>query len=287
MLLGFNLLLWTTHVTEEHFPLFGGPQARRLRRRRGAAVRGQRRALRDDRQRAARPGAGATGVTVLPDEAHIAPSAPTRRRAQGALDRLALGGRLPAGLRRRRCWAGRSTSRWACSPATRRPRPSWTGWSRCTSQAARLCGAGRDQAVGRAAQPVRVLRAQHRGRRRRRSSRRVDRPNYGLLYDTFHANIEEKDPIGVIAAAPRAHQPRPHLRERPRHAGQGARAVGDDLRGAEGGRLRRLADGSRRSAARCRRWPPRPGSGAISSPTREEVYHGHGFLVIRDAGRKA
>ena len=23
MLLGFNLLLWTTHVTDEHFPLFG------------------------------------------------------------------------------------------------------------------------------------------------------------------------------------------------------------------------------------------------------------------------
>ena len=33
--------------------------------------------------------------------------------------------------------------------------------------------------------------------------RRVDRPNYGLLYDTFHANIEEKHPIGVIGAAPR------------------------------------------------------------------------------------
>jgi D-psicose/D-tagatose/L-ribulose 3-epimerase len=29
--------------------------------------------------------------------------------------------------------------------------------------------------------------------------RRVDAPNYGLLYDTFHANIEEKDPVGVIA----------------------------------------------------------------------------------------
>jgi D-psicose/D-tagatose/L-ribulose 3-epimerase len=27
----------------------------------------------------------------------------------------------------------------------------------------------------------------------------VDEPNYGLLYDTFHANIEEKDPVGVIA----------------------------------------------------------------------------------------
>jgi D-psicose/D-tagatose/L-ribulose 3-epimerase len=29
--------------------------------------------------------------------------------------------------------------------------------------------------------------------------RRVDRPNFGALYDTFHANIEEKDPIGCIA----------------------------------------------------------------------------------------
>jgi D-psicose/D-tagatose/L-ribulose 3-epimerase len=28
--------------------------------------------------------------------------------------------------------------------------------------------------------------------------RQVDRPNYGLLYDTFHQNIEEKDPVGVI-----------------------------------------------------------------------------------------
>jgi D-psicose/D-tagatose/L-ribulose 3-epimerase len=29
----------------------------------------------------------------------------------------------------------------------------------------------------------------------------VDRPNYGWLYDTFHANIEERDPVGVIASA--------------------------------------------------------------------------------------
>jgi D-psicose/D-tagatose/L-ribulose 3-epimerase len=29
----------------------------------------------------------------------------------------------------------------------------------------------------------------------------VDRTNYGWLYDTFHANIEERDPVGVIAAA--------------------------------------------------------------------------------------
>jgi D-psicose/D-tagatose/L-ribulose 3-epimerase len=29
----------------------------------------------------------------------------------------------------------------------------------------------------------------------------VDRANYGWLYDTFHANIEERDPLGVIARA--------------------------------------------------------------------------------------
>ena len=34
--------------------------------------------------------------------------------------------------------------------------------------------------------------------------RRVDEPNYGLLYDTFHTNIEEKDPVGVIS---------PHLKQ--------------------------------------------------------------------------
>jgi D-psicose/D-tagatose/L-ribulose 3-epimerase len=29
----------------------------------------------------------------------------------------------------------------------------------------------------------------------------VDRPNLGMLYDTFHANIEEKDPVAALRAA--------------------------------------------------------------------------------------
>ena len=36
MLLGFNMLLWSTHVTEEHFPLFAKHQAGGLRRGRAA-----------------------------------------------------------------------------------------------------------------------------------------------------------------------------------------------------------------------------------------------------------
>jgi D-psicose/D-tagatose/L-ribulose 3-epimerase len=30
--------------------------------------------------------------------------------------------------------------------------------------------------------------------------RKVGRPNFGYLYDTFHANIEERDPVGAIGA---------------------------------------------------------------------------------------
>ena len=67
--------------------------------------------------------------------------------------------------------------------------------------------------------------------------RRVSEPNYGLLYDTFHTNIEEKDPVGVDRPEHRADHPRPHLGERPRHAGQGPCAVGRDVQGAEGQRL--------------------------------------------------
>ena len=67
--------------------------------------------------------------------------------------------------------------------------------------------------------------------------RQVNEPNYGFLYDTFHANIEEKDPVGVIAPNIARDQSRPHVGERPRHARQGSRAVGRDDEGAEGRRL--------------------------------------------------
>ena len=61
----------------------------------------------------------------------------------------------------------------------------------------------------------------------------VDRPNFGYLYDTFHANIEERDPVGRDRRDDRGDQLHPHLRERPRHAGHGPhRPRGGDPRGA-------------------------------------------------------
>jgi D-psicose/D-tagatose/L-ribulose 3-epimerase len=85
---GFNLLLWTTHVTDEHlpllkalkragydgveFPLFEGEVEHFLKLGK---------ALRDE-------GLACTSVTVLPDEAHsgVSPDAAAR---QGAIDHLA------------------------------------------------------------------------------------------------------------------------------------------------------------------------------------------------------
>ena len=35
-------------------------------------------------------------------------------------------------------------------------------------------------------------------RRCRRPRKRVNHPNLGIMYDSFHANVEEKDPVGCI-----------------------------------------------------------------------------------------
>ena len=100
MLLGFNLLLWTTHVTDEHFPLFGelkraGYDGVEMPIFEGEPEHFARigRVVRDE-------GLRCTGVTVLPDAAHSAISADPAVR-QGAAERLRWALRLPQGRRRR------------------------------------------------------------------------------------------------------------------------------------------------------------------------------------------
>ena len=68
-------------------------------------------------------------------------------------------------------------------------------------QAAELAAERRAHARDRVPQPLRVLLPQHHGRRQG-LVQRVNHPNFGAMYDTFHANIEEKDPIGVHRARP-------------------------------------------------------------------------------------
>ena len=46
----------------------------------------------------------------------------------------------------------------------------------------------------------------------------VDRPHIKAMYDTFHANIEEADPIAAYTKHVEEHLPRPHLGKRSRRA---------------------------------------------------------------------
>ena len=108
--------------------------------------------------------------------------------------------------------------------------------------------------------------------------REVGAPNYGLLYDTFHANIEEKDPVGVIAP----HLDRinhVHLSENDRGTpGKGHVPWARDVDGAETGgyqgwfAIEAFGRALPALAAATRVWRD-------FAPTREEVYRfGHDFL---------
>jgi D-psicose/D-tagatose/L-ribulose 3-epimerase len=193
---GFNLLLWTTQVGETHLPLLArlkaaGYDGVEIPVFEGTAAQFGRigRALRDN-------GLGCTTVTVLPDEARSAIS-PDPARRRGALDHF----------------------RWAieCSAALgsevlagpfHQPLAVFSGAGPTADEKARAVEVHR-QAAELAACTGLVLAIEPLNRFEcyflntmadaRAHAQRVDHPNFGVLYDTFHANIEEKDPVGCIA----------------------------------------------------------------------------------------
>ncbi|MGI9484511.1 MAG: sugar phosphate isomerase/epimerase family protein [Geminicoccaceae bacterium] len=193
---GFNLLLWTTHVTSEQFslleklknagydgveiPLFEGtPEHFRTI---GDAIRNA--------------GLACTSVTVLPDEAHSAISAdPVSRK--GAVDHLTWAIECSEAL----------CSELLCGPF-HQPLAVFSGEGPREEELA-FCAEVHRQAADRAAQSNLVLALEPLNRFEcyilntmadtQDYVRRVNRPNFGALYDTFHANIEEQEPIGCIA----------------------------------------------------------------------------------------
>jgi D-psicose/D-tagatose/L-ribulose 3-epimerase len=195
---GFNLLLWTTHVTDEHLPLLAKLKAAgydgvevplfegdfsHFERVAGA--------LRDN-------GLACTTVTVMPDEAHSCISADPRSRA-GALDRLR--------------WAIDCSnvlgSEVLCGPfhqplavfSGAGPTEDEKAWGADVHRQAAdyAAGAGLTLAI----EPLNRFECYFLNTMAEAKAyvERVGRPNFGALYDTFHANIEEKDPIGCIAHA--------------------------------------------------------------------------------------
>lgn len=193
---GFNLLLWTTHVTSEHFslletlknagydgveiPLFEGtPEHFRII---GEAI--------------SNAGLACTTVTVLPDEAHSAIS-PDPASRKGAVDHLT--------------WAIECSealgSEILCGPF-HQPLAVFSGEGPREGELA-SCAEVHQKAADRAAQSNLILALEPLNRfecyilntmaTTQDYVHRVNRPNFGALYDTFHANIEEKCPIGCIA----------------------------------------------------------------------------------------
>jgi D-psicose/D-tagatose/L-ribulose 3-epimerase len=196
MRIGFNLLLWTTHVGDEHFRLFDALKRAGYNGVEIPIFEGDTAHFRKIGRAVADAGLAATGVTVLPDEAHNAVSADQQAR-RGAGDRLrwaidclhAAGGEVLAG-------------------PFHQPLGMFTGEPPTHAERDRLVDV-HTEAADYAAEARIKLSIEPLNRFEcyvlntvadaAEIVRRVGRPNYGLLYDTFHANIEEKDPIGVIA----------------------------------------------------------------------------------------
>ncbi len=194
MKVGFNLLLWTIHVTDDHLhllpalkaagydgveiPMFMGEPAHYAR------LGGQ---LRD-------AGLAATSVGVIPDPAHN-PISADRTARTGGDDHLkwlvdcsqALGSEV------------------LCGPF-HQPLGIFSGSGPSRAELDRLAGAHQRMAdhagpgLMLAIEPLNRFECYILNTAEQAAAHvaAVDRPNFGYLYDTFHANIEEKDPVGAV-----------------------------------------------------------------------------------------
>jgi len=196
MKVGFNMLLWTTHVTEEHLPLIEtlkkvGYDGVEVPLFEGDAEHFEKvgKEIKDN-------GLECTSVTVIPDEEHN-PISDDAKHRQEAVDYLK--------------WAiDCSTavgSTVLCGPFYQ-PLGVFTGQGPTEEEKQRAAETHR-QAAEFAAKANLTLALEYLNRFEcyflntmadtADYIKRVNHPNVGVLYDTFHANIEEKDPVGCIA----------------------------------------------------------------------------------------
>jgi D-psicose/D-tagatose/L-ribulose 3-epimerase len=196
MLLGFNLLLWSAHVTEEHFPVLPKLKATGYDGIELPIFEGKPEAYERVGREAQSNGLRVNGVAVMPDESANCTSSDPKIRAAGldhlkwAIDCLqAAGGEVlcgpfyqPLGI-------------FSGNPPTAE---EIDGIVEVHKQAAKYAAAAN---VKLSVEPLNRFEcyALNTAAASADIVRRVAEPNYGYLYDTFHANIEEKDPVGVIA----------------------------------------------------------------------------------------
>ena len=198
MKIGMNLLLWTGHVGEEHVPVlralketgFDGVEVPLFDVTDTAHYRWLAGVLDDI-------GLARTVVAIIPDEAH-SPISPEPAHRQGGVDHLkrviecseALGGEVLAGP-----WfqpLGVFTGEM----------PSETELQRCAEVHRQIVPLARQAGITCALEPLNRFEAHllNTCEQAIAYAARVPEGGFGILYDTFHAHIEEKDPIAALRA---------------------------------------------------------------------------------------
>jgi D-psicose/D-tagatose/L-ribulose 3-epimerase len=196
MKIGFNLLLWTGHVTDADFHLFDklkaagydGVEIPIFDVSNPAHFASVGKVLKDS-------GLECTAVTVLPDEAHNAIS-PVAANRQGAIDHL-----------KRVIECGHNAGvQTLCGPYYQvlgqftGKFPSETELDHAAEVHRAIAGVGQDADIKFAIEALNRFESHLLNTMEQAASyvKRVNHPNFGTMYDTFHANIEEKDAVACI-----------------------------------------------------------------------------------------
>ena len=197
MPLGFNLLLWTTHVTDEHWPTIEALAKAGYDGVEVPVFEGDPEDYRAIGQRLSDLGLRSTTVGVIGDGNPIAEDGGLRKRGRANLSWLvecsqALGAEV------------------LCGPF-HQPLAEFTGAGPTEGEFERCVEAHRAMAeeagsLTLAVEPLNRFECYflNTASQAARLVEAVDRANYGYLYDTFHFNIEEKDPVEAIGATARA-----------------------------------------------------------------------------------
>lgn len=195
MKIGFNMLLWTTHLTQEHFVLL--EQLKRIGYH-GVEVpifEGDVKHYKNIAKVLHENGLAATVVSVIPDEEHN-PISQNAAHRQGGLDYLkwvidcsqALGAGVICGpfYQPLGAFSGRG--------ATETEKQHGIEFHRKTADYAAKAN------ITLAIEPLNRFECYFLNLVENAAdyARAVECSNFGILYDTFHANIEEKDPVGCI-----------------------------------------------------------------------------------------
>ncbi|MEM9221377.1 MAG: sugar phosphate isomerase/epimerase [Pseudomonadota bacterium] len=195
MRLGFNMLLWTTHVSTDHSPTFEALKGAGYDGVEIPLFEGDVAHFETVGKRLAELELGVTTVTVMPPGKNcISADAAEREAGLGHLQWAiectnALGGELVAGPFHQPLAEFSGTG------------PTADEVSRCVEVHAKAAAFAAERNIKLSVEPLNRFECYFLNTAEQAASlvRKVGAENYGYLYDTFHLNIEENDPIGVIA----------------------------------------------------------------------------------------